>query len=110
MILKDTSRCALKRTTEGGADKFMITWVFAAWLTAIYYDINLLDTDKQAETFRPKFLEYWAYITKQLAILVLQCLVLFLLHILDGIALTLFCLIIVLFQEAYNRNPWTNDD
>ena len=88
----------------------MITWVFAAWLTAKYYDINLLDTDEQAKNFRPKFLEYWAYVMKQLATLALQRLALFLLHILDGIALTLFCLIIALFQEAYNQDPWTDDD
>ena len=88
----------------------MITWIFLIWLTTTYYDINLLNTDEQAEAFRPKFLEYWAYVTKQLATLILQHLALFLLHILDGIALTLFCLIIVLFQEAYNQDPWSDDD
>ena len=84
----------------------MFLWTFIAWLLGTYYDINLLDSDAKADAFYLKFQDYWTYIMVQLAILLVQHMVLSLLHTIDTQVLLVLLYIIAIFQEYYNEHPW----
>ena len=84
----------------------MFRWTFIAWLLGTYYDINLLDSDAEAEVFYPKFQDYWTYVVVQLAILLVQRVVLSLLHTIDTQVLLVLSYIIAVFQEYYDKHLW----
>ena len=87
----------------------MFLWTFIAWLLGTYYDINLLDSDAEAEAFYPKFQDYWTYVVVQLAVLLTQRVALALLHSIDAQALLVFSYIVAVFQEYYDQRPWSSD-
>ena len=84
----------------------MFRWTFIAWLLGTYYDINLLDSDAEAEVFYPKFQDYWTYVVVQLVILLVQRVVLSLLHTIDAQVLLVLSYIIAVFQEYYDEHLW----
>ena len=87
----------------------MFLWTFVAWLLGTYYDINLLDSDAEADAFYPKFQDYWTYVVVQLAVLLTQRVALALLHTIDAQVLLVFSYVIAVFQEYYDEHPWPSN-
>src|ERR1700748_1637650 len=103
------SVCPRLRTWRLEDGQPMFLWTFIAWLLGTYYDINLLDSDAEADAFYPKFQDYWTYIVVQLAILLIQRVALALLHTIDAQVLLVFSYVIAVFQEYYDEHPWPSN-